>query len=91
MEEKMFEMLSKIYGEMQEGFSQTNKRLDNIENTITKLETKMDGEINNKIEALFDGYKNNTEILHRLEMKLDDLSNKLEKQEVDIRVLKAAK
>ncbi|WZL73690.1 hypothetical protein QBE52_02840 [Clostridiaceae bacterium 35-E11] len=91
MDGKVFALLEKMYSEMQTGFSKTNDRLDKIENKILKIDSKLDNEMNSKIESLFDGYKQNTEINQRIETKLDDLTNKVERQEVEIRVIKGGK
>ncbi len=91
MDDKLFDLLEKMYSEMKTGFSKTNERLEKIENSIVKIESKLDSEISSKIESLFDGYKQNTEIANRIETKLGDLADKVEKQEVEIRVVKGAK
>lgn len=79
--EKLFELMTKMYSEMQEGFKKSDKRFDNLEGRFDNLEgrfdnlesdvkkigAKIDGEITPKLEALFDGYKQNTEKLTRIE------------------------
>ena len=72
--EKLFELMTKMYSEMQEGFKKSDKRFDNLEGRFDNLESdvkkigaKIDGEITPKLEALFDGYKQNTEKLTRIE------------------------
>ena len=66
--EQLFEFMTKMYGdlngkidnmdrEMQEGFKGVNSRIDNLENEIKKTNTKIDHEVMPKIDALFDGYK----------------------------------
>lgn len=44
-------------------------------------------EIKPKIEALFNGYKQNTEQITRIESKVDYVANKVAKNEMDIKVL----
>lgn len=82
--EKMFDLMSKIYAELQstknemkQGFSEVNSRLDKVENRldkvekeVTKLGTVIDGEVSPKITALFDGYKANSEQLNRIEKEV---------------------
>lgn len=86
--EKLFELMTKMYSEMQEGFKKSDKRFDNLEGRFDNLEgrfdnledrfdnlesdvkkigAQIDGEITPKLEALFDGYKQNTEKLTRIE------------------------
>ncbi|WP_461204748.1 hypothetical protein [Clostridium sp. DL1XJH146] len=60
----MFDLIEKIYVEMQSGFrkvderiNKVDERLDKIENTVVKIEN----EHGEKLQALFDGYKQNTD------------------------------
>ncbi|QQY79234.1 hypothetical protein EDD65_10630 [Keratinibaculum paraultunense] len=78
--EQLFEFMTKMYGEMQEGFKE-------VKQDIVRLENKMD--VNHK--ALYDGYKLTYEKLITLEEKVDKIENKVEKQDVEIRVIKGAK
>ena len=94
MDDKAFELMSKIYGELTEFRQETNKRLDTIEdgqkklvNDVIRLENKVD----NNSKALFDGYNQTYEKLVTIENKVDDMSSKLEKQEVEIKVIKGGK
>ena len=44
-----------------------------------------------RTEALFDGYKQTYEKLETIEEKMDELSAKVEKQDVEIKVIKGGK
>lgn len=75
--EKIFELMEKMYvelmgvkdevksvkSEMKEGFKKVNERLDAVEKTVIKIEN----DHGKKLDALFDGYKQNTEQLTRIE------------------------
>jgi len=80
MDEKMFDLMSKMYSEMQdmkvemqdmkvemqEGF----KRIDVLENGMQNMQksiAKIEVEHGKKLDALFDGYKQNSEQLTRIE------------------------
>lgn len=86
MDDKAFELLSKMYSEMQTGFAKMDERLTGVENHVVRLEDKID--TNSK--ALFDGYKQTYEKLEVLEKKVDEISSKVQKQDVEIRVIKNA-
>lgn len=43
--EQLFEFMTKMYGEMQEGFGQLNSRMDNMEGEIKKTNAKIDHEV----------------------------------------------
>lgn len=62
---KMFELMEKMYIEMQ-----------NIKNEVQetrKIVTKIEVDHGKKLEALFDGYKQNTETLEIIDEKVDKL------------------
>ena len=78
--EQLFKFMTKMYGEMQEGFKE-------VKGDIIRLENKMD--VNHK--ALYDGYKLTYEKLTVLEEKVNKVDRKVERQDVEIRVIKEAK
>lgn len=79
-EEKMFELMTQMYAEIQKGFKHVNERIDKVEERINKVEDevkdikrtvlKIEHDHGQKLEALFDGYKQNTEQLTRIEKEL---------------------
>ena len=105
MDDKMFELLEKMYIEMQEMKQNmvTKDELGKVEQSmatkddladmrqdinqsIVRLENKMD--VNHK--ALYDGYKLTYEKLTTLEKKVDEIDDKVKRQDVEIRVIKSA-
>ncbi|MCF6462215.1 hypothetical protein C3E89_02320 [Clostridium sp. Cult1] len=81
--------MTKMYSEMQ-GMKEniaTKDDLDKTNQSIARLEHKMD--TNHK--ALYDGYKLTYEKLTTLEKKVDEIDNKVERQDVEIRVIKGVK
>ena len=87
MDEKMFELMTKMYSELTEFRAETNKKFDRIENDIIRLENKLD--TNSK--ALFDGYNQTYEKIVSVENAVNSLSSKVEKQEVEIKVIRGGK
>lgn len=65
MEDKSLELLTNMYSEMKEQFKEINKKLD--EKADKKDIIRLENELNPKVQALFDGYKQNTDILERIE------------------------
>lgn len=93
MEDKTFELLEKLYIEMQEMKQNMATKADianmatkdDISNMATKqdivrLENKMDA--NDK--ALYDGYKQIIEGISEINDKLDKLTNRVENQEIKL-------
>lgn len=82
----VFELITKMYAEMQNGFKKSDKLKSDVgtlksdvgtlKSDVKKIGAKIDGDITPKIEALLDGYKQNSEHLTRLENKTDKLFNK---------------
>jgi len=77
MDEKMFELMSKMYVEMQEGFARSDQKFASLEN-------KMDD--NHK--ALYDGYVQNAESISKLQQELEKLTDRVEHQEIKLQVVK---
>ena len=70
MEDKVFDLLEKMYVEMQEGFDGVNKRIDSLETEVKETKDKIivvEQEHGKKLTALFDGYKQNADKLDRIE------------------------
>ncbi len=89
MEEKLFELMTKMYSDITARLDTMDKKLDNKadKNDIIHMENKLD----NNSKALFDGYKQTYEKLESLDIKVSDISSKVEKQDVEIRVIKGGK
>lgn len=90
--EKIFELMTKMYSDLKKGqddlkneLGEVKTRLGNVENrvgNIKKTVTKIEDEHGKKLEALFDGYKQNSE-------KLEEIKKEVAKhEEVIIRRVK---
>ena len=101
MEDKTFELMTKMYGEFTEfkkdmyEFKQDMYEFKQemygfkkeMKNDIIRLENKLDS----TSKALFDGYIQTVERLNALEQKVDAISAKVEKQDIEIKVIKGGK
>lgn len=68
--EQLFEFMTKMYYEIQEGFKQVNSRIDGVENEAKKTNAKIEHEVMPKLDVLFDGYKQNSDKLDRIEVEV---------------------
>lgn len=91
--DQTFELLTKMYAEMNGKFDHINNRFDNLEgrfdgleSEVKKIGAKIDGEIIPKQQALFDGYIANTERLCQLTESIEDM--KIDINNISIRTLK---
>lgn len=86
--------MEKMYGEMQKGFTEVNKRLGKLEEGQDKLGNqvaKIENDLKPKIEVALDGYKVVYEKLENLENKVDQLAKTVEGHDVKIEAIKRAK
>lgn len=67
--------MEKMYGEMQEGFSSVNNRIDKVESEVTKTNVTIENDIKPRIEALFDGYIQTSESINELSDKVDEVQS----------------
>jgi hypothetical protein len=70
MDDKLFELVEKMYSDLKNEISSVKKDLTNEIRTVGNQVLKMENEIKPKIEVLFDGYKQNTETLERIEKEV---------------------
>ena len=68
MEDKAFELLTKMYSEMTEQFKVVKSKLD--EKADKSDIVRMQNELNPRVNVLFDGYKQHTDILERIEKEV---------------------
>ena len=71
--EKLFEFMTKMYSEMQEGFNKVNTELSEVKTRLTSVEnivTRIEHDHGQKLQALFDGYKQHTDQLERIEKEV---------------------
>lgn len=89
MEDSTFELLTKMYSEMNKQFGELNNKLDKKadKSDIARFENG----ITPKVETLFDGYRQLTEGQQEIKSQLAELSSNVEKQDIQITVLKSGK
>jgi len=71
--EQLFEFMTKIYGEMQEGFTEINSRINKLKSEMRETKNKViiiEQEHGKKLDTLFDGYKQNSDKLDRIEKEV---------------------
>ena len=84
LENKPFELISKMHSEMKQGFAEINRKIG------TPSEQMMHSENNlkPKVETALDGYKAVYEKLQELQTEVGEVSKKVETQEVELREVK---
>jgi uncharacterized protein YaaR (DUF327 family) len=94
VEDKTFELLTKMYGEFTEfredmnGFrEETKEDIRSLKNDVLRIENEHGSEL----EALLDGYKQTYEKLDAIEDKLDTLSEKVDRHDIKIQVIEGGR
>ncbi|MDD4503300.1 MAG: hypothetical protein PHS15_00565 [Clostridiaceae bacterium] len=75
MEDKVFELLTEMYSKMAEQFKEINGKFEEVNRKLDEKADKSDiirleNELNPKVKALFDGYKQHTDMLERIEKEV---------------------
>ncbi|MBP7176982.1 MAG: hypothetical protein KBA53_12310 [Thermoclostridium sp.] len=94
MEDKTFELLTKMYSDFSEFRKETSQRFDKVESEIKIVGNqvvKLKNDHVQKLDSLFDGYRQLTEGQAFIKSQLAALSAKVESQGVQITVLKGNK
>lgn len=94
MEDKSFELLTQMYKEFSEFRKETNNRFDEVKSDIQKVSNhvvKLENDLKPKIELALEGYHDVSEKLTVLGDKIDNLTIKIDSQDLQIAVLKAVK
>ena len=84
MEDKTFELLTKMYSEF-------SSRFESMEKEITNVQVKLEHSIEPKIQALFEDRDDIHKKLDSIEQKVDILTNRVDKQGIQISVVKGGK
>ena len=91
MENKTFELLEKMYSDIQSRFDIMGNEIKEVrkemQNGFVRLENKMDE--NHK--ALYDGYKQNSEAITEIRKDIKELKSRVENQEIELRVIRGGK
>ncbi len=94
MEDKTFELLTKIYSEFSEFRKETNQQFDDVKSevkTIGNQVAKLENGHGQKLDSLFDGYKQLAEGQEEIKSQLAGISAKVENQDAQITLLKGSK
>jgi len=86
LDEKVGSLDAKV-GSLDEKVGSLDAKVGSLKKDVLRIENKLDTDS----KALFDGYSQTYEKLGVIETKVDAISSKVEKQDVEIRVIKGAK
>jgi len=90
MEDKMFELMTKMYTEMQEMKENmaTKADLNDIKEELKQDIAKLEDNHGRKLDALADGYTQCIEGINKLQNEVEKLTDRVEHQEIKLQVIK---
>lgn len=93
MDEKIFNLLETMYSDLTNRIDNMGKELKDLkDNSATKHDLiRLENKIDQNHKALYDGYKLTYEKLEILEEKIKEVDKNVERQDVEIRVIKSVK
>ena len=87
--EKVYELIERMYTEIQKGFKQMDEKLDK---KVDKTDiARIENDHGSKLEALFDGYQSIRETLEDHTKRLQRIEEKIETHDIQIQVLDKTK
>ena len=86
MEEKLFNILAQLHNEIKDMKAEmaTKDDIRRLEGALFRFENKAEG----KFDALFDGYKQNTEAIYELRRDVANLKSIVEQHEIKLKIVK---
>lgn len=94
MEDKTFELLTKMYSEFTSRFDKIETDMHGMKTDVQDLKKdvlRIENEHGSKLEALFDGYKQTYEKLGVIEKKVDNLAEKVDRHDIKIQVIEGGR
>lgn len=70
MDEKIFGLMEKMYTEFSKRFDNMENDIKGLKTDVVKINSKIEHDLMPKITVLFDGYKQNSEKLDRIEKEV---------------------
>ncbi len=104
MADDTFELLTKMYADFTSQFKEMQKRMSSVEGKVTslegdvsslkglfgKLQLKFENDIDRKIDLLLETRHEVNNRLDVIENKIDILTSKVDRHDIEIKVIKAA-
>jgi hypothetical protein len=91
LEDKTFELLTKMYADFTAQFKEVKEDIKTLKSNVSKIGVKLENDTDRKLGILLETRDETNKHLEDIENKIDIISAKVEKQDVEIRVIKGAK
>lgn len=91
MDDKIYDLLEKVYIELQSSKKELKQDIVNIENRLTKIEMKIEHDISNKFDSIYEAQTGTNKRLDSIENTLINLSEKVDRHDIRIEVFEGGK
>jgi predicted nucleic acid-binding Zn-ribbon protein len=94
MEDKTFQLLEKMYSEFSTRFDKVEADIQGLKGDVRGLKNdvlRIEHDHGQKLQALFDGYKQHDQRLDVLEKKIDNLTEKVDRHDIKIQVIEGGR
>ena len=94
MEDKTFDLISKMYGEFTEFRKEVNNEFKETKSDIRSLKKdvlRIEHSHGSKLDILFDGYKQVYDKLELVDKKVDNLTDKVDRHDIRIQVIEGGR
>lgn len=78
MDDNMFELMTKMYDEMKQGFANVDQEFAKVRQEIKQEGARLENQLGDKIDALFDGYKQNAENISIIKNKIEKIEKTID-------------
>jgi hypothetical protein len=91
MNDKLFDLIENMHIDLTQQIRDLAQQIRDLSKEQQRQGTVLENDIRGEIKALFDGYKQTYEGVKEIKEEIGNISLKLEKQEVEIKVIKGGK
>lgn len=89
--DKVYDLMEKMYIEFSKRFENQDIKLQEIEHKQIKMDIKIEQTIGPKLQSLYEAKDIIYDRLDKIEDKIDTVASRMEKQEVEIKVMRGGK
>lgn len=89
--DKIYDLMEKMYIEFSKKFENQDMKIDSIYQNQVKMDMKIEQNIEPKLQALYEAKDIIYDRLDKIEDKVDTVASRMEKQEVEIKVMRGGK
>lgn len=98
MDDKILDLLEKVYIELQSTKTELKGDINglkddvaNIDRRLTKLETRIENDVTNKLDLLYESQVDTNKRIEIIDKKIDELNHKVNQHDLKIKVIESGR